>query len=34
MGYYGIVAMAVNTDRYPLPAGTAPELKVLANPLP
>jgi len=34
MGYYGIVAMAVNTDRYPLPAGVAAELKPLANPLP
>jgi len=34
MGYYGIVAMAVNTDRYPLPAGVASELKPLADPLP
>jgi 4-carboxymuconolactone decarboxylase len=24
MGYYDIVAMALNVDRYPLPAGTAP----------
>ena len=27
MGYYGVVSMAVNTDRYPLPAGVQPELK-------
>jgi 4-carboxymuconolactone decarboxylase len=34
MGYYGIVSMLVNTDRYPLPEGVAPELKPLADPLP
>jgi len=27
MGYYGIVSMVVNTDRYPMPAGVQPELK-------
>jgi len=30
MGYYGTVSMLVNTDRYPLPEGIAPELKPLA----
>lgn len=34
IGYYQIVSMAVNTDRYPLPEGQKPELKPLANPLP
>jgi len=34
VGYYQIVSMAVNTDRYPLPEGQAPQLKPLANPLP
>jgi 4-carboxymuconolactone decarboxylase len=34
IGYYGIVSMVVNTDRYPLPAGVQPELKPLANPIP
>ncbi|MCU1335728.1 MAG: 4-carboxymuconolactone decarboxylase [Bryobacterales bacterium] len=29
MGYYGTVSMLVNTDRYPLPDGVAPELKPL-----
>jgi hypothetical protein len=28
------VAMLLNTDRYPLPDGTAPELKPLADPIP
>ena len=34
MGYHQTVAMLVNTDRYPLPNGVAPELKPLANPIP
>lgn len=34
VGYYQIVSMAVNTDRYPLPAGQTAQLKPLANPLP
>ena len=29
MGYYNIVSMAPNTDRYPLPAGMKPELQAL-----
>jgi 4-carboxymuconolactone decarboxylase len=29
MGYYQIVSMALNVDRYPLAAGTQPELKPL-----
>ncbi len=29
MGYYQIVAMLLNVDRYPMPAGSAPELKPL-----
>jgi 4-carboxymuconolactone decarboxylase len=33
-GWYTIVSMALDVDRYPLPNGTAPELKPLANPLP
>ena len=28
-GYYQLVSMLLNVDRYPLPAGTAPELKPL-----
>lgn len=31
MGYYGLVSMALNVDRYPLPDGAAPELKPLAR---
>jgi 4-carboxymuconolactone decarboxylase len=27
MGYYQLVSMLLNVDRYPLPAGTQPELK-------
>ena len=27
MGYYQMVSMLLNVDRYPLPAGTEPELK-------
>lgn len=27
MGYYGLVSMALNVDRYPLPDGAAPELR-------
>ena len=34
MGYYQTVAMLLNTDRYPLPEGAAPELKPLADPIP
>ena len=29
MGWYGTVSMLLNVDRYPLPAGTTPELKPL-----
>jgi 4-carboxymuconolactone decarboxylase len=29
VGYYGTVSMLVNTDRYPLPEGVAPELRPL-----
>jgi hypothetical protein len=29
-GYYGLVSMLLNTDRYPLPAGVQPELKPLS----
>jgi 4-carboxymuconolactone decarboxylase len=29
MGWYGTVSMYLNVDRYPLPAGTQPELKAL-----
>lgn len=28
-GYYGLVSMVLNVDRYPLPAGVQPELKPL-----
>jgi 4-carboxymuconolactone decarboxylase len=31
VGYYGSVSMLVNTDRYPLPDGVAPELKPLSE---
>jgi 4-carboxymuconolactone decarboxylase len=31
LGYYGTVSMLVNTDRYPLPDGVAPELKALSG---
>ena len=34
MGYYQIVSMLLNTDRYPLPEGVQAELKPLANPIP
>lgn len=34
VGYYQIVSMVLNTDRYPLPDGQSPELKPLAQPLP
>jgi 4-carboxymuconolactone decarboxylase len=34
VGYYEIVAMVLNTDRYPVPEGQQPELKPIANPLP
>jgi 4-carboxymuconolactone decarboxylase len=34
IGYYQTVSMLLNTDRYPLPDGVAPELKALANPIP
>jgi 4-carboxymuconolactone decarboxylase len=33
-GWYCLVSMALNTDRYPLGAGVEPELKPLQNPLP
>jgi 4-carboxymuconolactone decarboxylase len=29
MGWYGTVSMLLNTDRYPVPEGTQPELKAL-----
>ena len=28
-GYYGLVSMLLNVDRYPLPDGVQPELKPL-----
>jgi hypothetical protein len=34
LGYYQMVSMLLNIDRYPLPAGAKPELKPLANPIP
>ena len=34
MGYYQIVSMTLNVDRYPLPEGSQPELRALANPIP
>jgi 4-carboxymuconolactone decarboxylase len=34
VGYYQVISMAMNTDRYPLPEGQKPELKPLPNPLP
>jgi 4-carboxymuconolactone decarboxylase len=33
-GWYSIVSMALNVDRYPLPNGVKPDLKPLENPLP
>jgi 4-carboxymuconolactone decarboxylase len=33
-GWYSIVSMALNVDRYPLANGAKPELKPLENPLP
>jgi 4-carboxymuconolactone decarboxylase len=33
-GWYGLVSMALNVDRYPLAPGVEPELKPLENPLP
>jgi hypothetical protein len=29
MGYYQLVSMLLNTDRYPMPNGIAPELNPL-----
>jgi len=34
MGYYQLVGMLLDLDRYPLPAGTQPELKPLAQLIP
>jgi 4-carboxymuconolactone decarboxylase len=34
VGYYSIVSMILNVDRYPLAAGQQPELKPLEQPLP
>ena len=34
VGYYQIVSMVLNTDRYPVPEGQPVELKPIANPLP
>jgi 4-carboxymuconolactone decarboxylase len=31
VGYYHLVSMLLNVDRYPLPQGAAPELKPLAS---
>jgi 4-carboxymuconolactone decarboxylase len=31
LGYYSLVSMMLNVDEHPLPAGTEPELKPLAN---
>jgi 4-carboxymuconolactone decarboxylase len=33
-GWYGLVSMLLNVDRYPLPQGVQPGLKPLDNPLP
>jgi 4-carboxymuconolactone decarboxylase len=33
-GWYGLVSMLLNVDRYPMPEGVAPDLKPLENPLP
>jgi 4-carboxymuconolactone decarboxylase len=33
-GWYGLVSMLLNVDRYPLPDGVQPGLKPLENPLP
>jgi len=33
-GWYGLVSMLLNVDRYPLAEGTQPDLKPLENPLP
>lgn len=33
-GWYSIVSMALNVDRYPLANGAKPELKLMAHPLP
>jgi 4-carboxymuconolactone decarboxylase len=33
-GWYCLVSMALNTDRYPMPAGVPPDLKAMENPLP
>jgi 4-carboxymuconolactone decarboxylase len=33
-GWYGLVSMLLNVDRYPLPQGVEPGLKPLENPLP
>lgn len=33
-GWYSMVSMALNVDRYPLADGAQPELKPLANPIP
>jgi 4-carboxymuconolactone decarboxylase len=34
IGYYQTAAMLLNTDRYPVPDGIAPELKPLSDPIP
>jgi 4-carboxymuconolactone decarboxylase len=33
-GWYGLVSMLLNVDRYPLPEGVPPRLKPLKNPIP
>ncbi len=34
MGYYQIVSMVVNANRYPLAEGSKPEMRPLTNPIP
>jgi 4-carboxymuconolactone decarboxylase len=33
-GWYSMVSMALNVDRYPMANGAQPELKPLSNPIP
>ena len=33
-GWYGLVSMVLNVDRYPLPAGVKPSIEPMENPLP
>ena len=34
VGYYQVVSMGMNVDRFPLGQGQQPELKYMARPLP